>query len=272
MKIIVLGANGMLGRYVFKYLSSIFTEVIPITSNEMDFLHLNTIPKLAAVFLPYNLNEGDVIINCVGLIPQRLSTREYTDGDFITLNSLLPHNLNTFTKNYNYELIHISTDCVFSGKEGNYSEIHTPDATDIYGKSKALGEPKDCTVIRTSIVGEELHNKVSLLEWVKSNKNKTVSGYKNHIWSGITCLKLAEIIGSIISNGEYWEGIRHLFIEHVTKYELVSIINEVYDLNIKIEPVDANEAHDKSLCSIYNMLYYIPDIKTQLEDLKNFTL
>ena len=102
-------------------------------------------------------------------------------------------------------------------------DVHT--ATDIYGTTKSLGESQKSTIIRTSIIGEELTGQNSLLEWIKSNKNKTINGFANHYWNGVTCLTLSKIIKSIIDKKDYWTGVRHIFSPNtVTKYDLCKYI------------------------------------------------
>ena len=132
-------------------------------------------------------------------------------------------------------MIHVTTDCVFSGKDGNYDENSLHDETNDYGTSKSLGELCKATIIRTSIIGEETINKRSLLEWVRSNRGGEINGFTNHMWNGVTCLQLSKIIEKMIREKFYWEGVRHTFSPRsVSKYELVSLINEIYDLNIKV--------------------------------------
>jgi dTDP-4-dehydrorhamnose reductase len=147
-------------------------------------------------------------------------------------------------------MIHITTDCVFSGKDGSYNELSEHDETNDYGMSKSLGELCNATIIRTSIIGEEVQNKRSLLEWVKSNKGKDINGFVNHFWNGVTCLELSNVIYKIINEKLYWNGVRHIFSpKSVSKFELVSMINEVYNLNIKINPFETENV-DKTITTI----------------------
>ena len=170
-------------------------------------------------------------------------------------------------------MIHITTDCVFSGKDGNYNELSEHDETNDYGMSKSLGELCKATIIRTSIIGEELTNKRSLLEWVKSNKEKEINGFTQHYWNGVTCLQLAKIIYKVIKDDLYWEGTRHIFSpKSVSKFELVSIINEVYDLNITVVPFETEKV-DKTLITIYNTnsIFNIYSLKEQIIELNKYT-
>ena len=257
MKVFIFGANGMLGRYLNAYLSSYF-EVVPITRNEVN---LNS--DFSLITEKYVFNSSDVIINAAGIIKQR----KYSPEELIRVNSLFPHFLSTLGCN----VIHITTDCVFSGKDGSYDEYSPHDCLDDYGKSKSLGECEDLTVIRTSIIGEELLNKKSLIEWVKSNQNTTINGYLNHFWNGVTCLELSKHILNTIQNNSYWEGIRHYFSpDTVNKYQLVSYINEIYELNNQVIPV-MSEHCDRSLSTKYESPVSL-SIKEQILELKQFEL
>jgi len=167
-------------------------------------------------------------------------------------------------------LIHVTTDCVFSGKTGSYHEYSTPDETNDYGTSKSLGELCDGTIIRTSIIGEELTNKRSLLEWVISNENRTINGYSNHFWNGVTCLQLAKIIYKIINENSYWKGVRHIYSPtSVSKYELCKMISDIYELNITVKEYDTEKV-DKSLSTVYQILFNIPELNEQIIEMRNF--
>ena len=143
----------------------------------------------------------------------------------------------------------------------------------IYGMSKSLGENlQNATVIRTSIIGETFNGRknTSLLEWVRSNKNGSVNGFTNHFWNGVTCLQLAKIIHEIITTNKYWIGIRHIYSPNVvSKYNLICIINEIYNLNININPCGGNYVN-KSLISKYNNLFVIPDLEIQIKEMYSF--
>jgi hypothetical protein len=162
--------------------------------------------------------------------------------------------------------------CVFSGKRGLYTEADVHDATDAYGKSKSAGEPPNATIIRTSIIGEELKGKLSFIEWVKSNKDKTVNGFHNWIWNGITCLEWAKICDELIKTQQFWLGAKNVCTEPpIPKDELVKLVSEVFNLNVTVNSMDAPEKNDKSLKSIIQQVKIIvPDYKTQLIDLYDY--
>jgi dTDP-4-dehydrorhamnose reductase len=167
-------------------------------------------------------------------------------------------------------MIHITTDCVFSGKIGGYHEYFNHDELNDYGISKSLGELCDGTIIRTSIIGEELVNKRSLLEWVISNENRSINGYSNHFWNGVTCLQLSKIIYKIINENSYWKGVRHIYSPTtVSKYELCAMISDIYELNIKVKEFET-ERVDKSLSTIYEVYCNVPELKEQIKEMRNF--
>jgi dTDP-4-dehydrorhamnose reductase len=149
------------------------------------------------------------------------------------------------------------------------------DETNDYGISKSLGELGECTIVRTSIIGEEQINKRSLLEWTLANKGGNVNGYINHLWNGVTCFQLSNIIYDIIQKEMFWKGVRHIFSPtQVSKYELVCLINEIYDLRITINEYQTPQRIDKTLASIYDTCYVfnIPSLKQQIQEQKEFTL
>lgn len=266
-KIYIFGSTGMLGTYLTKILSKNF-NIICITRNEFDILNDNW-QKLNKILS--SLNENDVIINCAGIIPQKTNNNEY--NKYIKINTVFPHKLQNITKNVNAKLIHITTDCVFDGVKGGYNESHIHNNTNIYGITKSLGEPENCCIIRTSIIGHELKEKKNLLEWILSNKNKTIYGYTNHIWNGVTCLTLSNIIKEMIVKNIFWQGIRHIFSpDIITKYELCNMVNDIYNLNIDIQKKENKITINRHLISKYKIPFNIPELKIQITAQKNFNL
>lgn len=265
MKIILFGSNGMLGNYLKTYLKDKY-EILALTRNDLDLAkeEESTILK----YLHDNVSKEDVIINASGVIKQR----SYELIDMIKVNSLFPHILAKVKKDIGCNVIHITTDCVFSGKRGSYYEYDKHDCLDDYGKSKSIGENPTLTTIRTSIIGEEIMNKKSLLEWVKSNKKSKVDGYENHSWNGVTCLELSKLIEKIISENSYWNGVKHVFSPMaVSKYRLVQMISEIYNLDITVEKITTQENCYRNLLSNKYTLIDKP-LHDQLLELKNFKL
>jgi dTDP-4-dehydrorhamnose reductase len=264
MNILLFGSTGMLGRYVYNVLKNDY-NVICIKRNDFD-IENDEWSKLKNI-ITLNLKENDIILNCAGIIPQKYGN-EYKK--FIRINALFPHKLSEFANISNVKFIHITTDCVFNGFKGNYLETDEHNASNIYGISKSLGEPNEATIIRTSIIGEEIKDKKSLIEWVKSNKNQTIDGYTNHYWNGVTCLTLANIIKNIIDNNAFWKGVKHIYSPNcVSKYNLCCYINEIYNLNINIMPIET-ENKNLTLLSKEPPLFELNDIHSQIIEQKNY--
>jgi dTDP-4-dehydrorhamnose reductase len=243
---LIFGANGMLGKYICKYLEMKGKNIVKINRKEFDIkLLYNKIDDI--IFSKY---KPKFVINCAGVINKRL------DLDVIEMyivNSVFPQILSKICVKYNICLIHPTTDCVFSGLNGNYDKNSKHDCNDDYGISKSIGENiygKNICVIRSSIIGEE-DNSRSLISWIISNKDKTVNGYTNHLWNGITCLEYAKIVYQIILNGG-WTGLYHINSvfrgqNFISKNDLVKIISEIYMLNITIIPMETIKKCDRTL-------------------------
>jgi len=276
MKLIIFGSTGMLGRYISSYLKKQKLNVIDIKREDYDVM-MNTMDDLEKLLVYHKIDKDTVVFNAIGMIPQRLNKQNEAMNNkmYIKINAIFPNILSQICKKYNAQMIHPSTDCVYSGKKGKYIETDNHDATSLYGITKSVGEPSDAIVIRVSIIGEEKYNKKSLLEWVRSNKDKEISGYADHYWNGITCLQYAKIVYYMISNNIYWSGVRHIVSpNNVSKYELTNIINKVYNLNIKINKMNTGNPCDKTLDTIHetNNLFNIPDLETQISELRNYKL
>lgn len=269
MKVFVLGSKGMLGKYVSTYLSSYF-NVVDVTRNEIDAANVSQ-EDLHAKLYHLGMKEGDVVINCIGTIKPMVDS--LGDLNAIQVNSVFPRILANVCDNFNVKVIHPTSDCVFTGKKGLYTESDIHDISDVYGRTKSLGEPNNCTVVRTSIIGEEVGQGRSLVEWVKSNKNKNVFGFTNHHWNGVTCLEFAKVCRKIIDNNLYWKGVKHVFSNPVNKLELVTMISDVYELNITVEPKETPEKCDRTLYSETEFYknFQIPSLKEQIIEMRNFS-
>jgi UDP-N-acetylglucosamine 2-epimerase (non-hydrolysing) len=256
-KVILFGSTGMMGNYVRYVLNH--HDLYIINRNQFD-ANNDSFEKLSELVKNLEPNENTTFINCIGAIPQK----DYDAHMYKNINQEFPHIINKIRKEYNAKFIHITTDCVFSGKDGNYNEQSIHDADTVYGQTKSRGEPSDCAVIRTSIIGEDNLNKKSLLEWVISKKNNTIDGYTNHLWNGVTCYQLALIIDKMVNENIYWEGVRHIFSPNiVSKYELCQDISQVYCLNINVEKKETEKCN-RTLTSVYEKLFIIPSIHDQL--------
>ena len=264
----------MLGTYMFKYLMNQGFAVVAITRNNYD-LSLVSKSSLKTFLTTSNLTKQDVVINCAGVIPQASKQRMLDKKLYLTINSLFPIILGGICDAVQCKFIHITTDCVFCGSIGGYTELSVHDETNDYGISKSLGELCEGTIIRTSIIGEESLNKRSLLEWVLSNKNGKINGYTNHYWNGLTCLQLSKIVYQTIQNNMFWNGVRHIYSpESVSKYELVQMISDTYDLNIVIDEHKTSCKIDKTIVSVYNTnkKFDIPSLDIQIQEQMTFKL
>jgi len=215
----------------------------------------------------------EYVINCIGIIKQRT---DITDEVTMAVNAHFPYFLYNACNTLNAKLVHISTDCVFDGKRGNYNEEDNATADDIYGKSKIDGEHPGASVIRASFIGEEINRKLSLLEKVREKSGGEWPGYTNQMWNGVTALALAKIIHDVISKDICWKGVRHVFSPSpCSKYELVSLINEVYQFNISMKEVSADKDVNRILTTVYPDFvssFAIPSIKEQIIELKKFDI
>jgi dTDP-4-dehydrorhamnose reductase len=276
MKIIVLGSTGMLGWRMGKYFTDKYGEKnvhlsergkkVPYSNNTFYFDVLKFINLLREK--QFEFPECDYIINCIGLIKQY---KTWNTRDALVLNSLFPLELARYCKDRDIKMIHITTDCVFSGRVGRYTEEYFHDALDEYGKTKSLGESckSEVMVLRTSIIGEELYGNLSFIEWVKSQKGKRINGYINHIWNGVTTLQYAKLCSTIIDEGLYDNGLFHVFSNIINKYELALIINEHFKLDISVDPFETEISCDRSLSTVkkLNSKLNIPSIEEQIAEI-----
>jgi dTDP-4-dehydrorhamnose reductase len=243
MKILVLGAGGMAGHIIALRLAELGHSIIGLARRKLDFCE--TI--IADVHNIENLNiltGYDAIVNCVGSLNKAVDAEPSTG---IWLNSCLPHLLAKLTKDTNTKIIHLSTDCVFSGYEGWYKEDSFRSADTLYGRSKALGELIDNKnlTFRMSIVGPDMNkNGIGLFNWFMK-QNNTVSGYTDVIWSGVSTITLANAINSAL--GQNLTGLYHLVNNQtISKFELLKLFNTLRKEPIEIVPSNAAQ-ENKSL-------------------------
>lgn len=260
MKVLVLGGEGMLGHKMFQILRARFpdTECSIYGSLTEPFYRRIDLFQAGAVLERVNAMDlttlertlaklqPDFIVNCVGVIKQRDASKSAIPS--ITLNALLPHKLAEFADDWNGRVIHFSTDCVFSGNKGMYTEDDPSDAEDLYGKSKYLGEVSadNALTLRTSIIGRELSQFRSLLEWFLAQCGKTISGFNKAIFSGVTTNYISDLAGRIISDHPTLHGLYQITSPPVSKYDLLCHLRDAYHLNVEILP-SSNEAVDRSM-------------------------
>lgn len=264
-QIAILGSSGMLGYALSTYYSRQGYIVISIDRMTFDA------SKDSVEILKDQLAGCDFVVNCIGIIKPRID--KVSPELALLVNGIFPKNLAKLTNKMKIHCFHVTTDCVFSGKKGHYSEDDYYDIVDLYGLSKNAGENADCMTLRTSIIGEEPNNKYSLLEWARSQKGKEVPGFTNHIWNGVTTIYLAELIETIHLDGLYQKGVFHIHSPGtVTKYELLSIMNDVYRLDLSIKKISAPENIDRSLTSNfpYAKKYVTKNVNDQIKEMHDF--
>ena len=259
MKILIIGGTGMLGHKAVQVLRKKY-EVYATIRNDFSSVENLGIFEKANTFSNVDIENQDVlkniivdlqpeiILNAVGIIKQLESSKNVIKT--LTVNSIFPHQLAEFAAAIGAKVMTISTDCVFRGDKGNYKEEDISDATDVYGKSKNLGElyGENCLTLRTSIIGREIGTAHSLVEWFLSNRGGQVKGFTNAIYSGFPTVVLMEIISSLITDHPHLHGLYHVASRPINKYELIKLINEKFDAGIKIEPF-ADFYMDRSLNS-----------------------
>jgi dTDP-4-dehydrorhamnose reductase len=243
MKILILGGDGMIGHKIGQVLSAQNHEIV-ISIREKKDLTLKSISSKSKVFFNDFLKDNildflvkvnpDIIINAIGVTIRRRAKKKISDT--IYLNSLFPHQLSNWALAFKKRLIHFSTDCVFSGSEGSYLEDTTPDALDYYGKTKGLGEinSKSSLTIRSSMIGPELFNKTELFEWIINNKEKEINGFSRVMYSGVTTVYMAKLVADLIDNHKNLSGIYNVASKPISKFELLHLINDNFDLGLII--------------------------------------
>jgi dTDP-4-dehydrorhamnose reductase len=275
MKILIVGSNGMAGHVVAKYMHQQGHDITTVARTNADYLLDIEDTKFAKQFFEERKHEYDAVINCIGLLVKDSIDRP--DRAAI-INSWFPHCLENVFKDTSTKIIHLSTDCVFDGKKGDYIESDIHSEMNAYGSSKSLGEinnTKDIT-FRMSIIGPEIKNNgTGLLNWVVTNTDDELQGWENAWWNGITTLQLAKCINRCLANSNDMWGVYHLVNNDIkiNKYELLCKINSVYNLNKTIVKTVGPKPVNKILLNTRKEIEFdIPDYDTQLIELKNFTL
>jgi len=249
MKILVLGASGMLGNAMVRVLSeSADNEVYGTVRSASAKQHFDeTIARrlIAGVDVEHHDSlmqafirvRPDVVINCVGLVKQLADAEDPLQA--IPINALLPHRLARLCELSGARLVHMSTDCVFAGDKGGYRESDQSDAIDLYGRSKYLGEvsyPHTIT-LRTSIIGHELQSAHGLVNWFLSQKT-SCNGYTRAIFSGLPTVALAQIVRDVVIPRADLSGVYHVAAQAISKYDLLKLVADIYGKTIEITPSD----------------------------------
>lgn len=245
MKVLVLGAAGMLGHAVYRVLVS--QKGLHVVGTVRDSASTDALPRghladLQACVLEEDTGplrvlirrcQPDAIINCIGVDGYAGAAQA------VWVNAYFPHRLAELAGETGARLIHIGTDGVFSGRKGGYSEADTPDPEDFYGRSKLLGEVSqaNCLTLRTSIIGPELGRGRRLLNWLLS-QNGEVKGFRRAVFSGLTTAELASVIARHVLPRPDLHGILHVSADAISKYDLLSLIVAHYGMDISVVPDD----------------------------------
>lgn len=257
MRVLILGGDGMLGHQLLRHLRERHDvrvtlrlgreayEVYGLFENRMAYYGIDArqTDGLLQVFADF---RPEAVVNAIGIVKQRSEAKEVIPS--LEINSLLPHRLALLCRTVGARLVHVSTDCVFSGRKGNYCETDQQDAEDLYGRTKLLGEVSEphCLTLRISMIGPELSRKTGLLEWFLAQRGRTVKGFTKAIFSGFPTSELARIVERILVDVPALHGIYHVAAAPITKYDLLMLIRDRLRLPITIER-DATFECDRSL-------------------------
>lgn len=268
MKFFICGCNGMAGHTISLYLREQGHEVFGFDLKESTLIPSIACNAFDTETLRKVIAEGnyDTIINCIGILNQ-FAEQNHALASYI--NSYFPHFLADVTKGTNTQIIHMSTDCVFSGARGDYAETDHRDNETFYGRSKALGELDDDknVTLRDSIVGPDTNpNGLSLLNWFMAQEGE-INGFTNKMWTGLTTLELAKAMEATAK--ERVHGIFNCVPDHsISKYELVSLLNHyLKNDSVKINPVEGTLANLSLKRTRFELSYIVSDYDTQIREL-----
>lgn len=249
MRVMVLGVSGMLGNAVYRVLSANpDLNVYGTARSEGSLKHFSTsqaekivpgvdVESQDSLIKAFGTVRPDVVINCVGLVKQLADANDPLQA--VPINTLLPHRLAALCKAASARLIHISTDCVFSGEKGGYLESDFPDAHDLYGRSKLLGEVDypHAVTLRTSIIGRELSGNRSLVGWFLAQQGP-VQGFTGAIFSGLPTMELARVINEYVLPRPDLHGLYHVATKPINKFDLLKLVAKTYGKDTEIVPSD----------------------------------
>ncbi|WP_280921287.1 dTDP-4-dehydrorhamnose reductase family protein [Methylobacterium sp. PvR107] len=259
VRVAVLGVSGMLGSAAFHILSERLPGQVCGTARSSAILRAFQPEAAENIAVGLDVQDFDalagflretrptVIVNCIGVVKQLATAEDPLTA--IPINSLLPHRLARLADLIGARLIHVSTDCVFTGEKGGYTEGDRPDAKDLYGRSKLLGEVdyENAITLRTSIIGHEIGSQNGLVEWFLAQQGR-VKGYRNAIFSGLTTDELVRVIVDYVMPAPELRGVYHVSVDPISKFDLLSIVKNAYGRTTEIEP-DDEIAVDRSLDS-----------------------
>lgn len=252
-RVLILGVGGMLGHKMLQASLAAFPDTWATLRGEVADYPLSGIDAYCSDRIIGRCDAMDfggmtailerlrpqVVINCVGVIKQHSAVHDALPS--IAINALLPHQLAATISAWGGRLIHVSTDCVFDGRRGEYTEDDLTNAEDLYGRTKALGEvmESNALTLRTSIIGRELRAHRSLLDWTLAQNHRTVKGFRQAWWSGVTTNHLAALIVRLIREQPALSGLYQVSSDRISKFDLLHLIREAYGLDMEIIPDDS---------------------------------
>lgn len=257
MRVLILGGSGMLGHRLWQTCRGRFHTWVTVRGQYSDYARYGVFDQ-QRLLDNVNVSEFETVersiqrirphavVNCIGVIKQLPAASDPLVS--IPVNSLFPHRLVALCRSAAVRLIHLSTDCVFSGRQGMRTEDDVPDPTDLYGRSKCLGEVigPNCLTLRTSMIGRELRSRNGLLEWFLVHREGTVPGYKRAIYTGFTTIALSRIIADVLESHPGLDGLYHVASTPISKYDLLCAVREAFSVQVEIRP-DNQVQIDRSL-------------------------
>jgi dTDP-4-dehydrorhamnose reductase len=257
MRVLILGGDGMLGHQLFRHFKERHDVRVTLRLDRKDY-NAHRLFDQGTAFYGIEARQTDLllqvivdfrpeaVVNAVGIVKQRSEAKEVIPS--LEINSLLPHRLALVCRTVEARLIHLSTDCVFSGRKGNYCETDCSDADDLYGRTKFVGEVSEahCLPLRTSMIGPELSRKTGLVEWFLAQRGQTVKGFTKAIFSGFPTSELACLVERVLVDAPTVHGVYHVAARPISKYDLLTLIRDRLHLPITIER-DSTFECDRSL-------------------------
>lgn len=257
MRVLILGGSGMLGHKLWQTFRERFDAYATFRQGPSAYARFGifdparSVGRVSAedfdsVVRAFAAVRPEAVVNCVGIVKQDAAAKDPLAS--ITVNSLFPHRLAHLCRASGARLVHLSTDCVFSGAAGGYAESDAADASDLYGRTKLLGEVdyENCLTLRTSMVGRELGGAHGLVEWFLAQRGRAVRGFRRAVFSGFTTEALSNLIAEVIERHPGLRGVWHAAAEPINKFDLLALVRDAYGLDIEIEP-DETFVCDRSL-------------------------
>lgn len=280
MRVLIFGGDGMLGHELLRSWRGRFELRVALRQEAQAYAHLGLfspetahygvdVRRLQSVVDAVAQARPDAVINAVGIVKQRPTASESIPS--LEVNALFPHQLAQVCSAAGARLVTLSTDCVFSGAKGNYTESDTPDAKDLYGRTKLLGELHEphCLTLRTSIIGLELSRNSSLIEWYLAQKG-AIRGFRRAIYSGLTTAEMARAIEFFLLKAPDLSGVWHLSSKPINKHDLLQALGErLQRRDLELRP-DDDFVCDRSLDSTalqQRVAYRVPDWAPMLDEL-----